>query len=296
MSPTTSTRKERSGAAARTTSSCMSSSMVDITAGKSRYWCASRARRRRTPITFTACAAISLSSAATLAADASACRRRLGACAPAGWEPTLRRARGRRDFAAEIAQHLAFHFAGRISAAEQVIQLRQCTLGGHVIAADHPCARQCRSGRVLAKINCPFQTLRAIDNHHASLRRLGNRSDETRIAIGTVADAVRLEHESLQRRTQNVAHEIRRDSRKQSQRTHHNRRCEFFESKTPARFAHQGPVDLDIRADDAEGRKVGGGEGGEAVRAHFYGSAAAQKSSAEVQANFRNVIAGGDQQ
>src|SRR5438552_4101261 len=264
MSSNTSTRKGRSGAAARTTSSCTSSSTADITAAKSPRSFGSQAKRPRTPITSTAFAVASFHQ--------------------------------RTELSSEISRHLAFHFAGRISAAEQVIQLRQCTLGGHVIAADHPCARQCRSGRVLAKINCPFQTLRAIDNHHASLRRLGNRSDETRIAIGTVADAVRLEHESLQRRTQNVAHEIRRDSRKQSQRTHHNRRCEFFESKTPARFAHQGPVDLDIRADDAEGRKVGGGEGGEAVRAHFYGSAAAQKSSAEVQANFRNVIAGGDQQ
>ena len=114
--------------------------------------------------------------------------------------------------------------------------------------------------------------------------------------IGAVADTVRLEHESLQRRPQNVAHEIGRNSRKQSQRAHDNRRSEFFESKTPVRFAHQRPVDLDIRADDAEGREVGGGEGGETIRAHFYGSAAAQKSSAEVQANFRNVVTSGDQQ
>src|SRR4029078_2084286 len=105
-----------------------------------------------------------------------------------------------RELAAEVALHLAAHGFRRVAAAEEVIQLRQRRLGGHVAPADDAGARQRGAGGVLAEVDGPFEALRAVDDDDAARGGLFERGEEGAVVIGAVADAVGLEHEALQRR------------------------------------------------------------------------------------------------
>src|SRR5438270_14060978 len=72
------------------------------------------------------------------------------------------------QLAPKVALHLAFDLVRTIPSAEEVVQLGERGLGGHIEAADDAGPRQRRSSRVFGEIDSPLQTLRAIDDAHSS--------------------------------------------------------------------------------------------------------------------------------
>src|SRR5439155_3229077 len=143
----------------------------------------------------------------------------------------------------------------------------------------------------------PFQTLRAIDDHDATLRRPGQRGEKLFILVGTIADAIRLEHQALQWRAKNVADEIGRDAWKKPERGHYGARSKLFQAQLARpRPADERPVDLDLRSDCAEWRHVRRGKRRESIGADFHRAAAAKQPSSEVEADLRDRMIRRDEQ
>src|SRR5205823_14198004 len=157
--------------------------------GRSRSSCATAARSRRTRITSTACGTASFSGTDSFKGGAGASsalratarltpRGRTRASAPpfkkaSSWRrqsieqaPTSGIASPPRQLAAQIVLHVALHVIRRSAAAEEVIQLRQRCLGGHIEAADHAGARERGTGCVFGQVHRALEALRAIDDHH----------------------------------------------------------------------------------------------------------------------------------
>src|SRR4051812_38214980 len=75
---------------------------------------------------------------------------------------------GHGHFPPKIALHLAFDAFRSIAAAEEVVELRQRRLGGHIESADDAGTSERGAGRVFGEIDRSFETLRAIDDDHAA--------------------------------------------------------------------------------------------------------------------------------
>src|SRR5690606_22663283 len=112
-----------------------------------------------------------------------------------GSEPLRKRWR---ELAAQVLLHHAPHRVRIQAATEQVDELGQSGLGRHVGAAYHADFLQRRAGGVAAHVDPAAQALGDVHDHHAALRRLGQRVEEFAVTARGVAGAERLEHQTLQ--------------------------------------------------------------------------------------------------